>query len=163
MLVSIYYMLSLFNAHTMFLIVHIFMNVNKLCSNQTNDNEPLVRAFVWAGQTAPKAGVKQSVCKSNEISLAMQTGHCTWCDETVAYPGRLLTNNTSISGHNFSSMADLRKQSYSLSVDSLSLLVRECRVRTLSFLDSALDIFIYYLSKVVDLADLSRSMLSNKA
>ena len=25
---------SLFNAHTMILIVHIFMNVNKLCLNQ---------------------------------------------------------------------------------------------------------------------------------
>ena len=34
MLVSIYYELSLFNAHTMILIVHIFMNVNQLCLNQ---------------------------------------------------------------------------------------------------------------------------------
>ena len=32
--VSIYYKLSLFNAHTVILIVHIFMNVNKLCLNQ---------------------------------------------------------------------------------------------------------------------------------
>ena len=31
---SIYYKPSLFNAHTMILIVHIFMNVNKLCLNQ---------------------------------------------------------------------------------------------------------------------------------
>ena len=35
MLVSIYYKISLFNAHTMILIFHIFMNVNKLCLNQT--------------------------------------------------------------------------------------------------------------------------------
>ena len=34
MFVSIYYKPSLFNAHTMILIVHIFMNVNKLCLNQ---------------------------------------------------------------------------------------------------------------------------------
>ena len=36
MFVSIYYKPSLFNAHTMILIVHIFMNVNKLCLNQEN-------------------------------------------------------------------------------------------------------------------------------
>ena len=34
MFVSIYSKPSLFNAHTMILIVHIFMNVNKLCLNQ---------------------------------------------------------------------------------------------------------------------------------
>ena len=35
MFVSIYYKPSvLFNAHTMILIVHIFMNVNKLCLNK---------------------------------------------------------------------------------------------------------------------------------
>ena len=33
MFVSIYYKPSLFNAHTMILIFHIFMNVNKLCFN----------------------------------------------------------------------------------------------------------------------------------
>ena len=35
---SIYYKPSLFNAHTMILIVHIFMNVNKLCLNQYKYN-----------------------------------------------------------------------------------------------------------------------------
>ena len=34
MFVSIYYKPSLFNAHTMILFVHIFMNVNKICLNQ---------------------------------------------------------------------------------------------------------------------------------
>ena len=34
MFLSIYYKPSLFNAHTMILTVHIFMNVNKLCLNQ---------------------------------------------------------------------------------------------------------------------------------
>ena len=34
MFVSIYYKPSLFNAHTMILIFHIFRNVNKLCLNQ---------------------------------------------------------------------------------------------------------------------------------
>ena len=34
MFVSIYYKPSLFKAHTMILIVHIFMNVNKICLNQ---------------------------------------------------------------------------------------------------------------------------------
>ena len=37
MFVSIYYKPSLFNAHTMILIVHIFMNVNKFCLNQMNN------------------------------------------------------------------------------------------------------------------------------
>ena len=37
MFVSIYYKPSLFNAHTMILIVHIFMNVNKLCLNQEEE------------------------------------------------------------------------------------------------------------------------------
>ena len=39
MFVSIYYMPSLFNAHTMILIFHIFMNVNKLCLNQEEEEE----------------------------------------------------------------------------------------------------------------------------
>ena len=34
MFVSIYYKPGLFNAHTMILIGHIFMNVNELCLNQ---------------------------------------------------------------------------------------------------------------------------------
>ena len=34
MFVIIYYKPSLFNAHTMIFIVHILMNVNKLCLNQ---------------------------------------------------------------------------------------------------------------------------------
>ena len=33
--VSIYYKLSLFNAHAMILIFHIFMNVNTFCLNQS--------------------------------------------------------------------------------------------------------------------------------
>ena len=39
MFVSIYYKPSLFKAHTMILIVHIFMNVNKLCLNQGDEKE----------------------------------------------------------------------------------------------------------------------------
>ena len=39
MFVSIYYKPSLFNAHTMILIFHIFMNVNKLCLNHTKKEE----------------------------------------------------------------------------------------------------------------------------
>ena len=51
MFVSIYYKPSLFNAHTMILIVHIFMNVNKLCLNQNrkqkqNKNELSYNAFL---------------------------------------------------------------------------------------------------------------------
>ena len=38
MFVSIYYKPSLFNAHTMILIVHIFMNVNTFCLNQQQQN-----------------------------------------------------------------------------------------------------------------------------
>ena len=38
MFVSIYYKPSLFNAHTMIFIVHIFMNVNKLCLKQRSCN-----------------------------------------------------------------------------------------------------------------------------
>ena len=37
MFVSIYYKPSLFNAHTMILIVHIVMNVYKLCLNQNQE------------------------------------------------------------------------------------------------------------------------------
>ena len=36
MFVSIYYKPSLFNAYTMIFIVHIYMNANKLCLNQTH-------------------------------------------------------------------------------------------------------------------------------
>ena len=39
MFVSIYYKPSLFNAHTVILFVHIFMNVNKLCLNQRHRQE----------------------------------------------------------------------------------------------------------------------------
>ena len=39
MFVSIYYKPSLFNAHTMILIVHTFMTVNKLCLNQEEGRE----------------------------------------------------------------------------------------------------------------------------
>ena len=42
MFVSIYYKPSLFNALTMTLFVHIFMNANKLCLNQW-------RAVGWQG------------------------------------------------------------------------------------------------------------------
>ena len=37
MFVSIYYKPSLFNAHTMILIVRVFMNANKLCLNQKEE------------------------------------------------------------------------------------------------------------------------------
>ena len=54
MFVSIYYKPSLFNAHTMILIVHIFMNVNKLCLNQ--ENSAIVATvkrlrLIWRGGT----------------------------------------------------------------------------------------------------------------
>ena len=42
MFVSIYYKPSLFNAHTMILIVHIFMNANKLCLNQEVEVENML-------------------------------------------------------------------------------------------------------------------------
>ena len=40
MFVSVYYKPRLFNAHTMILIVHIFMNVNKLCLNEQSEEAP---------------------------------------------------------------------------------------------------------------------------
>ena len=46
MFVSIYYKPSLFNAHTMISIVHIFMNVNKLCLNQQVCELALKQGFV---------------------------------------------------------------------------------------------------------------------
>ena len=50
MLVSIYYQLSLFNAHAVILIVHIFMNVNKLCLNkQTASTKPLETEGLFTG------------------------------------------------------------------------------------------------------------------
>ena len=56
MFVSIYYKPSLFNAHTMILIVHIFKNVNKLCLNHMRS----VRDQVWTvllSRTGKTAGV----------------------------------------------------------------------------------------------------------
>ena len=41
MFVSIYYKPSFFNARTMILIVHIFMNVNKLCLNQMQQQQQM--------------------------------------------------------------------------------------------------------------------------
>ena len=55
MFVSIYYKPSLFNAHTMILIVLIFMTVNKLCLNHhhhhtaesvPNRHKPLKRIYI---------------------------------------------------------------------------------------------------------------------
>ena len=43
MFVSIYYKPTLFSAHTVILIVHIFMNVNKLCLNQMTDSPITLR------------------------------------------------------------------------------------------------------------------------
>ena len=42
MFVIIYYKPGLFNAHTMILIGHIFMNVNELCLNQGNRASPKI-------------------------------------------------------------------------------------------------------------------------
>ena len=58
MFVSIYYKPSLFNAHTMIFIVHIFMNVNKLCLNQTLPDlvTPLKAHSFPATRSAPSAG-----------------------------------------------------------------------------------------------------------
>ena len=50
MFVSIYYKPSLFNVHTMILIVHIFMNVNKLCLfNQGQAQDLGQQRFHWRG------------------------------------------------------------------------------------------------------------------
>ena len=46
MFVSIYYKPSLFNVHTMILIVRIFVNVNKLCSNHTRSVRDQVRTVL---------------------------------------------------------------------------------------------------------------------
>ena len=46
MFVSIYYKPSLFNTHATILIVHIFMNVNKLCLNQEGRGG---RGVGWGG------------------------------------------------------------------------------------------------------------------
>ena len=45
MLVSIHYKLSLFKAHAMFLVVHIFMTVNKLCDMLSLASLPFSIAF----------------------------------------------------------------------------------------------------------------------
>ena len=56
MFVSIYYKPSLFNAHTMVLIVHIFMNVNKLCINQME--EVMCQEKYWNVQLKKKLSLK---------------------------------------------------------------------------------------------------------
>ena len=48
MFVSIYYKPSLFNAHTMIFIVHIFMNVNKLCLNQLSEPDTSTTCLILA-------------------------------------------------------------------------------------------------------------------
>ena len=50
MFVSIYYKPSLFNAHTLILIVHIFMNVNKLCLNQLLEKQLIGQFVLPAGR-----------------------------------------------------------------------------------------------------------------
>ena len=47
MFVSIYYKPSLFNAHSMILTVHIFMNVNKLCLNQVTQKVVTLQSWPW--------------------------------------------------------------------------------------------------------------------
>ena len=49
MLMSIYYKLSLSNALTMILIVHIFLNVNKLCLNERKRLNSNWARTVWVG------------------------------------------------------------------------------------------------------------------
>ena len=46
MFVSIYYTPSLFNAHTMILIVHIFMNVNKLCLKNKTKTKLTIKQYL---------------------------------------------------------------------------------------------------------------------
>ena len=68
MFVSIYYKPSLFNAHTMILIVLIFMNVNKLCLNQ---------AFLTNNKSAThQIQPKQTTYLHTNISI--QTTSITW-------------------------------------------------------------------------------------
>ena len=57
MFVSIYYKPSLFNAHTMILIVHIFMNVNKLCLKNKLKNKGCERQATCDGRLARQCPV----------------------------------------------------------------------------------------------------------
>ena len=69
MFVSIYYKPSLFNAHTMILIFHIFMNVNKLCLNQSLGGNVLNRIGLRERPANEPATGDTSVVKAFALCL----------------------------------------------------------------------------------------------
>ena len=74
MFVSIHCKSSLFNAHTMILIVHIFMTVNKLCLNQRHimmkrdSGSPQRKAQVWLKMMKTDSGSPQ---RKTQVSFIM--------------------------------------------------------------------------------------------
>ena len=77
MFVSIYYKPSLFNAHTMILIVHIFMNVNNLCLNQNSFDQ----SFIWSGPNnrVGEMGKNFRVCVLFCLFVVFQWVVGVWC------------------------------------------------------------------------------------
>jgi len=71
MFVSIYYKPSLFNAHTMILIVHIFMTVNKLCLNQAQQQQQQN-----LNPILPSTGHKNNIAQPTPDNSLCSTSHC---------------------------------------------------------------------------------------
>ena len=76
MFVSIYYKHSLFNAHTMIFIVHIFMNVNKLCLNQLDNDKAGNIKKNTKPMTIKKRMLKQK--DSNNDNKSINSKNNTW-------------------------------------------------------------------------------------
>ncbi len=76
MFVSIYYKPSLFNAHTMIFIVHIFMNVNKLCLNQLDNDKAGNIKKNTKPMTIKKRMLKQK--DSNNDNKSINSKNNTW-------------------------------------------------------------------------------------
>ncbi len=80
MFVSIYYKPSLFNAHTMIFIVHIFMNVNKLCLNQLDNDKAGNIKKNTKPMTIKKRMLKQKDSNNDNKSINSKnnTFFCCW-------------------------------------------------------------------------------------
>ena len=88
MFVSIYYKPRLFNAHTMILIVHIFMNVNKLCLNQRKNNKTCVPTNT--GNWSNARNCLKLTPETGNINNYMETSSCKY---SICPPPPQLSNS----------------------------------------------------------------------
>ena len=89
MLVSIYYKPSLFYAHTMILIVHIFMTVNKLCLNHMQEEIALGYSSDVNVREEISLGYSFDVYMREETALGYSFDVYVREEIAFLYPGRL--------------------------------------------------------------------------